>query len=82
MNKGRIIQVMGPVVDVLFENGDLPHIEDALRVKNGEKTCVMEVSPASGEQNRTVHYDVRQRRTLPRHGGGGFRKGNTGSCRR
>ena len=44
MNKGRIIQVMGPVVDVLFENGDLPHIEDALRVKNGEKTCVMEVS--------------------------------------
>mgnify|MGYP000405825110 FL=1 len=37
MNKGRIIQVMGPVVDVLFENGDLPHIEDALRVKNGEK---------------------------------------------
>ena len=52
MNKGRIIQVMGPVVDVLFENGDLPHIEDALRVKNGEKTCVMEVSQHLG--NRTV----------------------------
>lgn len=52
MNKGRIIQVMGPVVDVLFENGDLPHIEDALRVKNGEKICVMEVSQHLG--NRTV----------------------------
>ena len=52
MNKGRIIQVMGPVVDVLFENGDLPHIEDALRVKNGEKTCMMEVSQHLG--NRTV----------------------------
>ncbi len=24
MNKGRIVQVMGPVVDVVFENGDLP----------------------------------------------------------
>lgn len=82
MNKGRIIQVMGPVVDVLFENGDLPHIEDALRVKKWRKNLCDGGFPASGEQNRTVHYDVRQRRTLPRHGGGGFRKGNTGSCRR
>ena len=30
MNKGRIVQVMGPVVDVVFENGDLPFIKDAL----------------------------------------------------
>ena len=28
MNKGKIIQVMGPVVDVAFENGNLPHIQD------------------------------------------------------
>ena len=28
MNKGRIVQVMGPVVDVVFENGDLPFIKD------------------------------------------------------
>lgn len=25
MNKGKIIQVMGPVVDVEFEDGKLPH---------------------------------------------------------
>ena len=31
MNKGRIVQVMGPVVDVLFEDGELPNIKDALR---------------------------------------------------
>ncbi len=24
MNKGRVVQVMGPVVDVKFENGQLP----------------------------------------------------------
>ena len=30
MNKGKIIQVMGPVVDVAFEDEDLPHIKDAL----------------------------------------------------
>ena len=41
MNKGKIIQVMGPVVDVAFENGDLPHIHDALVVDNDGKRCVM-----------------------------------------
>ena len=33
MNKGRIVQVMGPVVDVLFEDGNLPSIKDALEVE-------------------------------------------------
>ena len=34
MNKGRVIQVMGPVVDVKFENGQLPEIYNALRIAN------------------------------------------------
>lgn len=33
MNKGRITQVMGPVVDVKFESGQLPEIYNALRVE-------------------------------------------------
>ncbi|NCU16287.1 F0F1 ATP synthase subunit beta [Pallidibacillus pasinlerensis] len=33
MNKGTILQVMGPVVDVKFENGQLPKIYNALRVE-------------------------------------------------
>lgn len=32
MNKGRIVQVMGPVVDVKFENGQLPAIYSALKI--------------------------------------------------
>lgn len=32
MHKGRVIQVMGPVVDVKFENGHLPEIYNALRI--------------------------------------------------
>ena len=32
MSKGKIVQVMGPVVDVVFENGDLPDIKDSLEV--------------------------------------------------
>ncbi|MBA9027867.1 MULTISPECIES: F0F1 ATP synthase subunit beta [Bacillaceae] len=34
MNIGRVIQVMGPVVDVKFENGQLPKIYNALRIEN------------------------------------------------
>ena len=30
MNKGKIVQVMGPVVDVEFQEQDLPNIKDAL----------------------------------------------------
>ncbi|WP_033827520.1 F0F1 ATP synthase subunit beta [Bacillus andreraoultii] len=33
MNKGSILQVMGPVVDVKFENGQLPKIYNALKVQ-------------------------------------------------
>ena len=48
MSKGKIVQVMGPVVDVVFENGDLPDIKDALEVENNGKRCVMEVSQHLG----------------------------------
>ena len=40
MSKGKIVQVMGPVVDVVFEDGDLPDIKDALEVENNGKKCV------------------------------------------
>ena len=33
MNKGHVLQVMGPVVDVQFENGQLPEIYNALTVE-------------------------------------------------
>ena len=49
MNKGRIVQVMGPVVDVVFEDGNLPCIKDALQVENNGKTCIMEVAQHLGK---------------------------------
>ena len=51
-NKGKIVQVLGPVVDVEFENNDLPCIKDALEVINDGKRLVMEVSQHIG--NNTV----------------------------
>lgn len=53
MKTGKIIQVLGPVVDVEFEDSnDLPNIKDALEVSNGDKKCVMEVAQHIG--NNTV----------------------------
>ena len=48
MEKGKIIQVSGPVIDVLFEKGNLPHRKDALTVDNHGKKCVMEVAKHMG----------------------------------
>jgi F-type H+-transporting ATPase subunit beta len=48
MNKGKIIQVMGPVVDVQFDHDYIPEIKDALTVENEGKTLVMEVAQHLG----------------------------------
>lgn len=48
-NRGKILQVLGPVVDVQFENGSLPKIYDALTVENGGETQVLEVLKHLGD---------------------------------
>jgi len=61
MNKGKIIQVMGPVVDVQFED-ELPEINHAILVKNTSKdndiNLTLEVSLHLGDQIvRTIAMD-------------------------
>ena len=48
MKNGKIVQVMGPVVDVKFEDSDLPYISDALEVYVDGQKRVMEVSQHIG----------------------------------
>ena len=52
MQKGKIVQVFGPVVDVAFSDGNLPMIKDALTVDNHGRQAVMEVARHMG--NNTV----------------------------
>ncbi len=47
MSYGKIVQVMGPVVDVAFD-GALPKIKEALEVENNGKKAVMEVAQHIG----------------------------------
>ncbi len=48
-NIGYVSQVMGPVVDVKFDEGTLPAINNALVIKNGEKTLIVEVAQHIGD---------------------------------
>ncbi len=47
--KGKVAQVMGPVVDVLFEDSALPAIENALTMPIGSRTLTVEVSQHIGD---------------------------------
>ena len=57
--KGKISQVMGAVVDVVFEQGHLPDIYNALTVDRGEEgQLVLEVAQHLGDSAvRTVAMD-------------------------
>jgi len=48
MEKGKIIQVLGPVIDVEFSSKYMPMIKDALTVEVDGKTRVMEVAQHMG----------------------------------
>ncbi|HJD87671.1 F0F1 ATP synthase subunit beta [Empedobacter stercoris] len=49
--KGKIAQVIGPVIDVIFDNAEgLPNIYDALEVpRQGKETLILEVEQHIGE---------------------------------
>jgi len=49
-NTGVVTQVMGPVVDVRFEGGELPSIYNALTMSIGERTLTVEVAQHIGDK--------------------------------
>ncbi len=63
MNKGKITQVIGPVVDIEFEPGKLPEVYYAVKLTNpsiddGEWNLVCEVAQHLGENTvRTIAMD-------------------------
>ncbi|CAG9612085.1 ATP synthase subunit beta [Bacillus rhizoplanae] len=55
MNKGRVTQIMGPVVDVKFDGGKLPEIYNALKIKQDAINLTLEVAIHLGDNTvRTV----------------------------
>ena len=48
-NKGTVIQVMGPVLDIRFADDQLPKLLNAILIKNGENTITAEVAQHIGD---------------------------------
>ena len=46
---GKVVQVMGPVVDVRFNEGELPEILNALTIPVGDRTLTVEVAQHIGD---------------------------------
>ena len=51
INKGKIVQVIGPVVDILSESGELPKLLNAIEIPlKGEKPLIVEVAQHIGDE--------------------------------
>ncbi|MDC7290376.1 F0F1 ATP synthase subunit beta [Blautia schinkii] len=56
---GKIIRIMGPVVDVRFEKGRIPHIKEALAVEAEGAVRIMEVAQQMSRQDvRCIMMDT------------------------
>lgn len=48
-NIGKVVQVIGPVLDIKFSLGNLPNLLNAIEIKNKDKTIIAEVSQHIGD---------------------------------
>ena len=46
---GTVVQVIGPVLDIRFNSGELPQLLNAIEVGSGEKHLVVEVAQHIGD---------------------------------
>ena len=46
---GKLIQIIGPVLDIRFPDGHLPDLLNAIEVKDGDRTIVCEVAQQLGD---------------------------------
>ena len=48
-NTGTVVQVVGPVLDIRFPDGQLPNLNHAVTLQDGERTIVAEVAQQIGD---------------------------------
>ena len=48
-NIGKVVQVIGPVLDIRFEDGHLPELLTAIEIQNGDRKIVAEVAQHVGD---------------------------------
>lgn len=59
---GKIVEIIGPVVDIRFDDGHLPSIFNAIHIKHENRTLVTEVMQhVGGDVVRTIAMDTTER---------------------
>ena len=48
-NIGKVVQIIGPVLDIRFEDGCLPELLNTIEIQNGDKKIVAEVAQLIGD---------------------------------
>ena len=48
-NMGKVVQVIGPVLDIRFEDGHLPELLNAIEIMNGDRKITAEVAQHIGD---------------------------------
>lgn len=48
-NVGKVVQIIGPVIDVKFKTNNLPNLLNAIEIKHGDMKLVVEVSQHIGD---------------------------------
>ena len=78
---GRVVRVIGPVVDVEFAPDEMPEIYNALTVERtlGDDTrkLTLEVAGTHRRQHGARDLDAADRRSRPRRAGAGHRRRST-----
>src|SRR5660398_208012 len=49
MSTGYVTQIIGPVIDIRFAENEVPAINEAVRIQNGQERVVVEVMQQRGE---------------------------------
>ena len=70
---GKVIQVIGPVLDIQFKDGELPDLLNAIEIDNHGRKLVVEVAQLTGDNEQ-------HRWPGARHGCRGHRRVHPGAC--
>ncbi len=58
-NKGKIVQILGPVIDVRFSDNKLPNLLNALEITHNKQKIIVEVAQHIGDDTvRTIAMDA------------------------
>ena len=76
---GKVVQVMGPVLDIRFRDGELPALLNAVELENNGKKLIVEVAQHIGDNVVRCIAMAATDGLVARHGCRGYRRTDQGA---